>query len=142
MSSGCRVEHEKGRLSPRNRSVRFRGACHPARHFGRDPLAQSRLQSRGFGGMELTTMPQHPEAIIAGKQRPFTGAEFLESLRDGREVFIYGERVKDVTTHPAFRNAAASIPLLYDALHDAKTRDVLTAPTDTVSGGYTHKFFQ
>jgi hypothetical protein len=34
--------------------------------------------------------------------RPMTGAEFLESLRDGREVYIYGERVKDETTHPAF----------------------------------------
>ena len=31
---------------------------------------------------------------------------------------------------------------LYDALHDAKTSDVLTAPTDTGSGGYTHKFFK
>jgi hypothetical protein len=29
-------------------------------------------------------MPQHPEDIIAGKKRPFTGAEFLESLRDDR----------------------------------------------------------
>ena len=38
--------------------------------------------------------------------RPFTGAEYLESLRDGREIYIYGERVDDVTTHPAFRNAA------------------------------------
>jgi hypothetical protein len=32
--------------------------------------------------------------------------------------------------------------LLYDALHDPKTKDVLTAPTDTGSGGYTHKFFK
>ncbi len=87
-------------------------------------------------------MPQHPEAILDGKNRPFTGAEYLESLRDGREVYIYGERVKDVTTHPAFRNAAASIALLYDALHDEKTKAVLTAPTDTGSGGYTHKFFK
>ena len=31
-----------------------------------------------------------------GAARPFTGAEFLESLRDEREVYIYGERVKDV----------------------------------------------
>ena len=87
-------------------------------------------------------MPQHPEAIVAGKQRPFTGAEFLESLRDGREVYIYGERVKDVTAHPAFRNSAASVALLYDALHDKAAKDVLTAPTDTGSGGYTHKFFK
>jgi len=87
-------------------------------------------------------MPEHPEAIIAGKNRPFTGAEFLESLRDGREVYIYGERVKDVTTHPAFRNSAASVALLYDALHAKETKDVLTGPTDTGSGGYTHKFFK
>ena len=87
-------------------------------------------------------MSQSPEAILEGKKRPFTGAEFLESLRDGREVYIYGERVGDVTTHPAFRNSVASVALLYDALHDPKTKDVLTAPTDTGSGGYTHKFFK
>jgi len=83
-----------------------------------------------------------PESIVQGKQRPFTGAEYLESLRDGREVYIYGERVKDVTTHPAMRNAAASMAQLYDALHDEKTRAVLTGPTDTGSNGYTHKFFK
>ncbi|HEX3937438.1 MAG TPA: 4-hydroxyphenylacetate 3-hydroxylase N-terminal domain-containing protein [Xanthobacteraceae bacterium] len=87
-------------------------------------------------------MPQHPEELIADKTRPFTGAEFLESLRDGREVYIYGERVKDVTTHPGFRNAARSVALLYDALHDPATKDVLTGPTDTGSGGYTMKFFK
>ena len=87
-------------------------------------------------------MPQHPEDLIADKTRPFTGAEFLESLRDGREVYIYGERVKDVTEHPAFRNSARSVSLLYDALHDNATKDVLTAPTDTGSGGYTMKFFK
>jgi 4-hydroxyphenylacetate 3-monooxygenase len=38
--------------------------------------------------------------------RPLTGQDYLDSLRDGREVWIYGERVKDVTTHPAFRNPA------------------------------------
>src|SRR5246127_1282484 len=88
------------------------------------------------------TLPQRPEQLVEAKKRPFTGAEYLQSLRDGREVYIYGERVKDVTKHPAFRNAAASIALLYDALHDAKTKDVLTAPTDTGSGGFTHKFFK
>ena len=33
------------------------------------------------------------EDAIAAQGRPFTGAEYLESLRDGREVYIYGERV-------------------------------------------------
>jgi 4-hydroxyphenylacetate 3-monooxygenase len=82
-----------------------------------------------------------PEDVI-GAARPFTGAEYLESLRDGREVWIYGERVDDVTTHPAFRNTARSIARLYDALHDPAMKDVLTCPTDTGTGTFTHKFFR
>jgi 4-hydroxyphenylacetate 3-monooxygenase len=87
-------------------------------------------------------MPAKPEDILSDRTRPFNGAEYLESLRDGREVYIYGERVEDVTTHPAFRNAARSIAKLYDALHDPASKDVLTSPTDTGSGGFTHKFFK
>ena len=63
-----------------------------------------------------------PRAISPAR-RPQTGAEFIESLRDGREIYIYGERVKDVTTHPAFRNTARMIARLYDALHDPKHKD-------------------
>ena len=43
-----------------------------------------------------------------------TGKKHLESLRDGREVYIKGERVADVTAHPAFRNSVASAASLYD----------------------------
>src|SRR6059058_899279 len=82
------------------------------------------------------------EDVIGAKSRPFTGAEYLASLRDGREVYIYGERVADVTTHPAFRNSARSIARLYDALHAPEAGEVLTVPTDTGSGGFTHKFFR
>ena len=32
-----------------------------------------------------------------------TGEEYRESLRDGREVYVDGERVKDITTHPQFK---------------------------------------
>lgn len=74
--------------------------------------------------------------------RPMTGAEYLESLRDDREIYIYGERVRDVTAHPAFRNPALMTARLYDALHDPDKQDVLTSPTDTGSVGYTHKFFR
>ena len=45
--------------------------------------------------------------MIARLICPTTGAEYLESVRDGREIWIYGERVKDVTTHPAFRKMVA-----------------------------------
>src|SRR3990172_6053753 len=76
------------------------------------------------------------------RTKPYTSAEYLESLRDGREIWIYGERVKDVTTHPAFRNSVRMVARLYDALHNPKTRDQITSPTDTGSGGYTHSFFK
>jgi 4-hydroxyphenylacetate 3-monooxygenase len=71
-----------------------------------------------------------------------TGAEYLDSLRGPREIWIYGEQVQDLTTHPAFRNAARMVARLYDALHDPRSQAVLTCPTDTGSGGYTHKFFR
>lgn len=75
-------------------------------------------------------------------RKPLTGQEYLDSLRDGREIWIHGEKVEDVTTHPAFRNSARSIARLYDALHDEKTKDILTVETDTGNGGYTQKYFQ
>ena len=74
--------------------------------------------------------------------RPQNGAEYLASLRDDREVYLYGERVKDVTTHPAFRNTARMVARLYDALHDPKRKDKLLVPTDTGNGGMTHAFFK
>ena len=76
------------------------------------------------------------------RSKPYTGAEYLESLKDGREIWIYGERVKDVTTHPAFRNTARMLARLYDALHDEKHHDTLCTPTETGNGSYTHKFFK
>jgi 4-hydroxyphenylacetate 3-monooxygenase len=90
-------------------------------------------------GADRMTPEQH---IAGGAARPFTGAEYIDSLKDGREVYINGERVRDVTTHPAFRNATRSLARLYDALHDPAKRDVLTIPTDTGSGGFTHKYFR
>jgi aromatic ring hydroxylase len=75
------------------------------------------------------------------KTRPLTGSEYIESLRDGREIYLYGERVKDVTRHPAFANPARMTARLYDSLHDQKPASALVTPTDTGSDGYTHRFF-
>ncbi len=74
--------------------------------------------------------------------RPMTGAEYLDSLGGHREIYIYGERVKDVASHPAFRNSARMVARMYDSLHDPASRDVLTCPTDTGNGGFTHRFFR
>ena len=74
--------------------------------------------------------------------RPLTGAEYIDSLRDDREVYLYGDRVPDIPSHPAFRNPVRMTARLYDALHDPQLREVLTAPTDAGGGpGYTHRFF-
>jgi 4-hydroxyphenylacetate 3-monooxygenase len=67
------------------------------------------------------------------------GETYLASLRDGREVWIDGQRVDDVTAHPAFRNAARSVARLYDAMHDPASRDVLVA--EDRHGIRTHPFF-
>ncbi|AKK09385.1 Pyoverdin chromophore biosynthetic protein pvcC [Corynebacterium testudinoris] len=74
--------------------------------------------------------------------RPMTGDEYIESLRDGREVWLHGDRVNDVTEHPAFRNSIRMVARLYDAMHTGPNVDVLTTPTDTGNGGVTMPFFK
>jgi 4-hydroxyphenylacetate 3-monooxygenase oxygenase component len=55
-----------------------------------------------------------------------TGRSYIESLRDGREVWVHGEKVADVTKHPAFANVAKTIGDLYDLQHQDATRDLMT----------------
>ncbi len=55
-----------------------------------------------------------------------TGKDYIESLRDGREVWIDGEQVTDVATHPAFAPMVSVRARIYDLGHEAGTRDLLT----------------
>ena len=57
---------------------------------------------------------------------PRTGRDHLESLRDGRALFYRGERVADVTAHPAFRQAVATAAGLYDLNADPTLCGLLT----------------
>ena len=59
-----------------------------------------------------------------------TGQEHLESLRDGRVVYIGSERVEDVTTHPAFRNAARTVAAIYEMKADPAHRATLSYEED------------
>ena len=43
-----------------------------------------------------------------------TGAEYLDSIRDGREIYMGGERVRDVTTHPMFKPLVDIRARIYD----------------------------
>jgi 4-hydroxyphenylacetate 3-monooxygenase len=55
-----------------------------------------------------------------------TGRQYLDSLRDGREVYIDGKRVADVTTHPSFKPLVDIRARIYDMQHEAATRDILS----------------
>lgn len=48
-----------------------------------------------------------------------TGKEFLQSLKSAREVWVGGERVTDVASHPAFAGAAATLAEVFDLQHQA-----------------------
>jgi 4-hydroxyphenylacetate 3-monooxygenase len=54
------------------------------------------------------------------------GAEFLAGLRDDREVWLNGERVADVTTHPGLAGCAHTLAELYDLQHDPAVGPKLT----------------
>jgi len=58
-----------------------------------------------------------------------TGAQYIAAIRDSRTVFVNGERVADVTEHPAFRAAVRSIADLYDLAVSPEHRDTMTFPS-------------
>ena len=55
-----------------------------------------------------------------------SGDQHLQSLRDGRTIYIGKEAVTDVTAHPAFRNAARSMAAIYDMKAVPENRDAMT----------------
>jgi len=55
-----------------------------------------------------------------------TGEQYLAVLRDGRQVYVGGERVADVTAHPAFRNTAQSFARIYDRKREPAEIDTMS----------------
>ena len=55
-----------------------------------------------------------------------TGKQFLDALKDDREIWIDGERVKDVTDDRRFAGAAHSLAELYEMQHAPALTDRLT----------------
>jgi 4-hydroxyphenylacetate 3-monooxygenase len=58
------------------------------------------------------------------------GEEYLESLRDGRRVWLQGERV-DVTAHPSLAGCARSVAGVFDLQHDPAHQELLTMASPT-----------
>ena len=55
-----------------------------------------------------------------------TGAQFRESLRDGRRVIVAGEEVEDVTKHPGLKEGIDTFARLFDAQFEPDNRDITT----------------
>ncbi len=55
-----------------------------------------------------------------------TGDEYRDSIRDDRQVWMNGERITDVTSHPAFKPIVDVRARIYDMAHEDKYRDVMS----------------
>ena len=82
------------------------------------------------------------EDVIGSKKRPFTEPSISKVCATVARSMSTASGSPTSRSIRPFRNAARSIARLYDALHDPKQQAVLTSPTDTGSGGFTHKFFR
>ena len=58
-----------------------------------------------------------------------SGEEYIRGLQDGRTVLLNGERVADVTAHPAFSAGVRTVAQLYDLAHDPANRELMTYPS-------------
>ncbi len=63
---------------------------------------------------------------VANAKGAMTGKRYIESLRDGREVWLDGKRVEDVTTHPAFSGMVQEMARMYDLQYTDKLHDIMT----------------
>ncbi|GAB2895206.1 4-hydroxyphenylacetate 3-monooxygenase, oxygenase component [Paraburkholderia jirisanensis] len=55
-----------------------------------------------------------------------TGEQYRASIRDGRQIWINGERVNDVTTHPMFKPIVDIRARIYDMAHDKATQETMS----------------
>ncbi len=55
-----------------------------------------------------------------------TGEQYIDSIRDGRQVYINGEKVDDVPTHPMLKPLVDVRARIYDLQHDPISHPVMT----------------
>ncbi|MBI5829139.1 MAG: 4-hydroxybutyryl-CoA dehydratase [Chloroflexi bacterium] len=70
-----------------------------------------------------------------------TSEQYLASLRDGRAVYMLGQRVEDVTTHPVLGVCARHSALEYDLAQDPALADLTRAALET-TGEIVSRFYQ
>ncbi|MGH9786265.1 MAG: 4-hydroxyphenylacetate 3-hydroxylase family protein, partial [Terriglobia bacterium] len=57
-----------------------------------------------------------------------TGAQYLQSLADGRTVILDGARVENISQHPAFAGIARTVAAMYDVAGDPAHGMIYTSP--------------
>jgi 4-hydroxyphenylacetate 3-monooxygenase len=67
-----------------------------------------------------------------------TGAEFLKGLKAPREVWVGGEKVSDVVTHPAFAGAAHTLAEIFDLQHRERATCLMPDPETGEAIGVSH----
>src|SRR5215470_5578939 len=107
-----------GEVAAHAADLHFLPLCAMLRTTGGAPGSHTRLLPRVREGEQ--TMPAR------------TGEDYIKGLKEHpREVWIDGERVEDVTTHPALRNGVRSVAALYDMQHDPALREEMTYTSPT-----------
>ncbi|TJV05360.1 MAG: 4-hydroxyphenylacetate 3-monooxygenase [Mesorhizobium sp.] len=71
-----------------------------------------------------------------------TGAQHIEMLRDGRQVYIDGQMAGDVTAHPAFRRTIRSVGTLYDFQARPDNRALMTFEVPDSGGQRANRIWQ
>src|SRR5262245_52454454 len=103
-----------GRVS---RSSISEGPCPKRRRLGSE------------GGLSTTaarSLPGRSPTSNASTPMLMTGKEYLQSIRDGRVIYVGKERVENQVTHPAFAAGARTYAAMFDLKADPALRDVMT----------------
>ena len=70
-----------------------------------------------------------------------TGQDYINSLRDGRAIYLNGQPVHGPVDHPAYRNAVRTVARLYDFQSAPENLELMTFRSPT-SGGRVNRCWQ
>ncbi|SDJ33758.1 4-hydroxyphenylacetate 3-hydroxylase family protein [Paenibacillus naphthalenovorans] len=68
------------------------------------------------------------------------GKHFIQSLKDGRSVWLNGEKIEDITTHPAFTGTLRTLEKLFNMLDEPGMREKIGFRSPK-TGEYVHNAF-
>jgi 4-hydroxyphenylacetate 3-monooxygenase len=71
-----------------------------------------------------------------------TGEQYIQSLRDERQVYIDGDQAGDVTEHRAFRRSIRSFGALYDFQSRPENSDLMTFEIPDANGERANRIWQ